>query len=221
MLSRMLVAVALSTPLCCLAQVEKRSDFKFVTPIASLLGSMKKANVSASLEFSGRCGFAGWPRLRIPPTSDEPPLQVARETFADDPSLTVTREPDGTIRIIQSDVPTDLLSIKIAHLSRSYAYDPAGLVEAILWAPEVARFRNTRGIHIPLGGGAVPGSNIPPDTHAVDSMNDLTVSQVLDRVLKVFPGIWVYQDCLGDDGKTRSVRIQFFSSSSKGFAVEE
>jgi hypothetical protein len=214
------IAVVLSIPLCCLAQVETHSDFKFVTPLAPLLGSLKKANVSGSLEISGRCGFEWWNRLRIPPLNDELPLQVARETFADDPSIHVTQDADGTIRMVQTGVPTDLLNVKITHLSRSYAYDPTGLVEAILWAPEVSEFRSTHHIHTPVGGRGVTGGT-PPDPHAIDSMDDLTVSQSLDRVLKTFPGVWVYQDCLEDEGKTRSVRIQFFSSSSKGFAIEE
>ena len=64
MLRRVLViAVAVLTPVWLSAQQGTDPDIKLVTPLAPLLGSMKKAHVSGSLEFSGRCGFAGLPRL--------------------------------------------------------------------------------------------------------------------------------------------------------------
>jgi hypothetical protein len=42
-------------------------------------------------------------------------------------------------------------------------------------------------------------------------MDDLSLSEALDRVLKTFRGIWVYENCPGDGGKGRSVFLLFFS----------
>jgi hypothetical protein len=178
----LIAAVVLSMQLCLLAQVvETDSGLKFVMPFAPLLESLKKANVSGSLEFSGACSLGtleDWPHWRISPAGNKP-LQVAQETFADDPPIRVTQDADGTIRMIQNGVPTDLLNAKISHLPRSYANNARGLVEAIMWAPEVTAFRSAHHIHIPVPSGwpaeGGPG-RIPPEFHVFGAMNDVTVS---------------------------------------------
>jgi hypothetical protein len=224
MLRRVLmVAVALSMPFCATAQViETDSGLNLVTPFALLLESLKKANVSGSLEFSGKCpALVSWPHWRIPPAGNKPPLQVAQDTFADDPTIRVTQDADGTIRMIRDGVPTDLLNVKISHISRSYAHNPYDLADAVLWAREVEAFRRAHHIDIARLTFGVSGVGYPPpDPDAVDAMDDVTVSKAMDRVLKTFPGIWIYADCSEPNGKNRTVSFTFFSSSSKAFAVE-
>jgi hypothetical protein len=55
--------------------------------------------------------------LRLPSSSDGSPLQVARETFSDDPDMHISQDPDGTIRIIETGTSTELLDVKISHVS--------------------------------------------------------------------------------------------------------
>jgi hypothetical protein len=220
----LMVAAIVSMPLCLLAQVvETDSGLKLVAPFAPLLESMKRTHVSGSLEFS-RCSLwalEDWPHWRISPAGNKPPLQVAQDTFADDPTIRVTQDADGTIRMIRDGVPTDLLNVKISHISRSYAHNPYDLADAVLWAREVEAFRRAHHIDIARLTFGVSGVGYPPpDPDAVDAMDDVTVSKAMDRVLKTFPGIWIYADCSEPNGKNRTVSFTFFSSSSKAFAVE-
>jgi hypothetical protein len=231
----LLMAVVVSMTTCLLAQQGTRSHLKLVAPLGPLFESLRRANVSGSLEFSGRCGSetsANWPHWRILEASEGSPLQVARETFADDPIIQVTQDADGIVRMIQSGVPTDLLNLRISHVSfwsggvpSQYAAFSANSAarHAILQTPEVAAYMKGHNIAMPMGE-ALPGNNSPfpiDSPHVERSMENLTVSQAMDRVLKTFPGIWVYEDCLQPDGKSRFVWFIFFSSRGPGFYIEE
>jgi hypothetical protein len=134
--------------------------------------------------------------------------------------------------MIQSDVPTDLLNLRISHVSfwsggvpSQYAAFSANSAvrHAILQTPEVTAYMKAHNIAVAMGG-AVPGNNAPfpiDAPHIERSMENLTVSQAMDRVLKTFPGIWVYEDCLQPDSKSRFVGFIFFSSRGPGFYSEE
>jgi len=161
--------------------------------------------------------------------SEGTPLQVARETFSDDPAMHVSQDRDGTIRINESGTSTELLDVKISHVSfekngvplRYAAYSPGhALYFVILQAPEVLGFAQAHDIQIPFGGGigGQPGSQIPVDwPHVSGSMDNLTLSQALDHLVKTFPGIWVYENCPAGDGKGRVVAFSFFSLQNPGF----
>lgn len=234
MLRRVMMGVIVATPLCLPAQDVPASHLNLVAPLQPLLAALRRANVSGSLEFSGRCETgrgADWPHWRILNESGGSPLQVARETFADDPTMQVTQEPDGTIRMVQNAVPKDLLNFKISHVSfgsggvpfyLSYWADSAARY-LILEAPDVVAYMRAHHIEPPMGG-AVSGGNTPPASyspHMAGSFDDLTVSQAMDRVLKVFPGVWVYMDCIEPDGESRHVWFSFLRSGSPGFYIEE
>jgi hypothetical protein len=229
------ISVALSLPLCLLAQQETSFGLKLVAPLGPLFESLRRANVSGSLELSGSCGPetpGSWPHWRILAASEGSPLQVARETFADDPTIQVTQDANGTIRMIQSGVPTDLLNLKISHIlfwngdvPLQYAAFSANSAarHAILQAPEVKTYTKAHNIAMPTGE-AVTGSNDPypiDSPHMERSMENVTVSESMDRILNTFPGIWVYEDCVQPDGKSRFVWFQFFSSRGPGFYIEE
>jgi hypothetical protein len=51
-------------------------------------------------------------------------------------------------------------------------------------------------------------------------MDNVTVSQALDRILQVFPGMWVYENCPGDDGKGHVLHFWFFSLQNPGLFTE-
>jgi hypothetical protein len=105
-----------------------------------------------SLAHSG-CGFD----KRVPPDLprlgflDEsgPPTEILRKLFDADPVMQVTQEGGGTIRMMETNVPTDLLSVKIHHLPFfpsdfpfASEFDPVhGMaLIAILLSPEVVSF---------------------------------------------------------------------------------
>ncbi len=209
-----------------------RASPKFTAPLQPLVEALHNANVSGSLELS-RCDFGllpHFPNLRVP-TAAGPLPQVLREMFADDPVMRVTQDADGTIRMIESGVPTDLLGVKIKHLPfelngiplQYEAFSPDAAVRAILHTPEVLAFAKAHSIVIPPPGGGImgPSDHLAASPHIVGSMDDLTVSQALDGVLKTFPGIWIYEDCPCSDRKSRCPFFWFSNIGNPGLIQEE
>jgi hypothetical protein len=213
------------------AQITPSADQQFVTPLRPLLQALDSSRVSGSLEFSGHCpGFPGdLPHLRVPSASGGSPLQIARETFSDDPAMQVSQDSDGTIRMRENGVLRDLLNVKISHISfekngapLQYAvYSPgAALYRVILQAPEVLAFAKGHNVQIPFlgtGGLGGPSRGVPIDNpHISGAMDNVTLSQALDRLVETFPGIWVYENCPARDGKGRTVLFWFFSLQNPG-----
>ena len=112
-------AIFMSITIWACAQTAPTALPGFATPLRPLLEALHRSGVSASLECSGHCPGYRWdiPHLRTPSSSEGTPLQVARETFSDDPAMHVSQDPDGTIRITEYGTPTELLDVKISHVS--------------------------------------------------------------------------------------------------------
>jgi hypothetical protein len=128
--------------------------------------------------------------------------------------------------MVESGVPTDLLNVTISHISfenngvplQYAAFSWPAALRTILHTPEVLAFARAHGIVIP-SGGAAPGNSAPYGIewpHIVGSMDNLTLSQALDSVLKTFPGIWVYEDCPCGDGRGRCPFIRFLNIKDPG-----
>lgn len=233
MLCRMLVIAAfMNISMWSCAQVGPNVNRRLVAPLRPLLEALDRARVSGSLELSGHCDagrLPHFPHLRSLSASRGSVLQDVREMLADDPAMQVMQDPEGTIRMTDKGVSADLLNVKIAHVSfesngvpsQSAAFSPnAALMHAILRAPEAATFLKAHGIILAFGEG-VTGGNAPRPValpHIVGSMDDLTVSQALDRVLGTFPGIWFYETCPQSDGT--SLFVRFFSLRDPGLAWE-
>lgn len=224
-------------------QAEARKD---VDSGYLLLDSLKKAQVSASLEYSGRCDrdrqLPEFPNIHAPVgDGNGPALQIFREMLSDEPEIEVTQEADGTIRMIEKNIPYDFLNVKIKHISFKlttntnnllfpYAnkefidpniYEPENALELIQRAPEVESFMKAQDIGWPpsprLGGLIhIPSHDGP---HMSGDLDNVTVSQALDHVLKTFPGFWVYENCpinpILSVSTRREVFIKFFTYYSK------
>ncbi len=200
----------------------------YTTPLRPLLQALDRSGVSGSLEFSGHCpGFPGdIPHLHVPSSSDGSPLQVARETFSDDPAMHISQDPDGTIRINESGTSTELLDVKISHVSFEKNGVPLqyaamkvshALYYVILKAPEVLGFAKAHDSGIPFVGTIGSQGDPVNSPHISGSMDNLTLSQALDRLVKTFPGVWVYESCPTGAGKGRVVAFWFFSLQNPGF----
>jgi len=228
---RRAIAIFIITSIWSSGQVTSASEPKFATPLRPLLQALARSGVSGSLTFSGHC--AGFPRdlphLRVPSTSEGTPLQVARETFSYDPAMQVSQDSDGTVRMNERGTSTELLDVKISHISfekdgvpLQYAiYSPnAALYYVILRAPEVSAFTNAHDIQVPFAG-TIGGQQISAEApHISGSMDNLTLSQALDRLVRTFPGIWVYENCPAD-GKGRVVLFWFLSFQNPGLFTEK
>jgi hypothetical protein len=201
-----------------------------------LLEALKNAGVSGSLEFSGTCNlfngshFLELPQFDVPATTTGPPLQTLREMFAHNPTMQVTQDPDGTIRMIQRGVPTDILAVKIARVSfdigrpaQQPIYDANAALAQVFAAPEVERFLKGHDIErsgFTLTGAispSVPSPNVPHMSAA--PLDNVTLSQALDYILKSFPGIWYYKNCPATNKRNRIVGMGFYHLQKTGNGV--
>jgi hypothetical protein len=171
-----------------------------------ILEVLDQASLSGSVELSGRCDPArppGFPEFHSAAMSRESAIQTLRGIVADDPAMKVEQDSDGTIRMKEEGVPQDILDVKISHVSFDsygykgiYAADSA--VQIIMSTPEVVAFLKERDI-LWRGASGISGGlrNWPPGRpHLLGPLDNVTVSEALDRVLQSFFGeVLVYWNC--------------------------
>jgi hypothetical protein len=184
---------------------------------------LRAAHVSGSLAYSS-CGCHkrvpdSPPPMLILQDYSGPPNKVLSKMFADDPRMGVTQEEEGMVRMMEKDVPTDLLNFKIHHLSffpsdasaRDPVHGPQMAVLAILENPEVKAFREGHNIGPFADAFALPGNCCGGGRVMHGELDDVTVSQALDYVLRTFPGLWIYENCVSEKGE-RSVYFNVFDA---------
>ena len=186
-----------------------------VEPITEVL---RRSKISGSLEYWGRCNSEGpipdFPSVTTPPSNSSSPLETLRQMFANDEDMQVTQEPDGTIRMVEKSVPQDLLNVKIGHISfdeehktRYPMYVPQLVLGFITRTQEVVTFMKDHNIRQPEQMINQASSPVP---RVSGELNDVTLSQALDYMLKTFPGLWVYETCPGSGKDKRVVVFAFY-----------
>jgi len=172
---------------------------------------LQQADLSGSVELAGRCDPArlpGFPQFGSPAPTKRPPVATLRDIAANDPAMRVKQDPDGTIRMREKGVPTDILNVRISHISfEDYAhhdiYTANLALRVILSAPEVVAYAKTHNIALGRSLGAGIGavgmgySQWPPGSpHISASLDNITVLEALNRVLRAFSGeVLVYWNC--------------------------
>jgi hypothetical protein len=208
-----LILLILLSP--CLGQERGGTDPRAALPILTQI--LIKANVSGSLEYWGRCDLPmpspAFPVLSYPSDDSGSASEVLRKLFSKDPWMQVTQEPNGLIRMVETDVPTDLLDVTISHVSFKETENLGGPNNALLLvlsAPEVKAYRKEHNIGPFSDLWIGPGDSSSKQRVSGDLYN-VTVRQALDYILQFYPGFWIYENCQGDDAKAgRSVDLHFF-----------
>lgn len=223
---RLAVASVLLLLPTCVGQSKRGDPWGELDLIGDILGA---AHVSGSLAYSG-CGFLEGvpddpPPMRVLSDHSGPAKGVLQRIFADDPRMQVTQE-GGIVRMMETDVPKDLLEFKIHHLSFPYDHGPIVAMEAILHTYEVRHFRMEHNIgpEAEWGSGFPwPGNENPersrqkiPGIPGV--LNDVTVAQALDYVTMTFPGFWSYESCVSKEGR-RSAHFSFLERPPSPWAT--
>lgn len=112
--------------------------------------------------------------------------------------------------MFEIDVPTDLLDLKIHHISFPDKYEQFRGSTFALWTimqtPEVQGFAKMHNIK-PLYSSHFPGNPFPAVPQLRGELEDVTVSHALDFVLLTYPGYWIYGNCTNELGE----REVFFS----------
>jgi hypothetical protein len=204
----------LGIPCKCSSQVGE----EYRATIWPIVDVLRSGYLSGSLEYWGRCGdesVTHFPMTITPANPSAPPLQVLREMFANDPMMRITlEEPNDIVRMAETDIPQDLLNVKITHLSfdeenkRGFPmYFPANVLSFITHAPEVQAFMNDHGIELTPTMINEASSTSP---RVSGELNNVTLSEALDYMLKTFPGLWVYENCTDGSKSKRGVVFSFY-----------
>jgi hypothetical protein len=189
-------------------------------PLLPLLEIFDSAKVSGSLAFSGRCdeGYVpGLPTFR-PPSGAAASLEERLSTaLPEHPTLQVTEHGKDIVRIVEPGISDDVLDVRISHVSfRGVAYDPNVALRDVLEASEVVAFMKAHDVELPsrMSGGGVQGNPLgvwPPEKpHISGHLDNVTLGEALDFLLKTFPGVWVYETCPVIGDKKRQVYFGFF-----------
>jgi len=189
---------------------------------------LSKAHASGSLEYWGVCNFKelypDFPKLKRISVHEGSPVELLREMFSVDSEMRVSQDADGIIRMIEEDVPSDLLGVKIHHLRFPVEYHgPHMAINVIVHSSEVIAFRREHNIGPSAEWG--PGFAYPSDAFAPDKpsvvgdLYDVTVKQALDYVLKTFHGFWLYENCKSPQGG-RIVYIGFLENAPSTVPVQ-
>jgi hypothetical protein len=218
---RMTIASVFVLLAVCVGQAGKGDDA--LLELLQIGRVLRAAHVSGALAYSS-CSFHkrvpdDLPPMRVLAHYSGPPVEVLMKMFADDPLMLVRQEKEGIIRMMERDIPTDLLNFKIHHLSffpsdaaqSDPVHGPQMAVLAIEDNPEVKAFRRAHDIGPFADFRMMPGNCCGGGRVMHGELNDVTVSQALDYVLQTFPGFWIYENCAGEKGE-RSIYINLFDS---------
>lgn len=189
--------------------------------LGSILDTLHRGHLSGSLEYRG-CGYEDgyvirkFPIATAPANPSAPPLQALRETFANDKDMQISQEPDGTIRMVEKTVPQDLLNVKIRHISfddeqkkhRTMHFHTL-VMDFITGTPEVKAFMKGHSISfLPK----VINQSMSPHVSLSGELNNVTLPEAMDYMLKTFRGLWIYEECAGSTGNKRIVDFSFYST---------
>ncbi len=200
----LLTVICLPSPCHC-------QDSQDRAAIASILDVLRRAHLSGSLEY---CNLAV---NTTPAGPSMPPLQALREMLADNKDMQVTQDPDGTIRMVEKTVPQDLPNVKIGHISfdeeqkkkPNLMYFDIHVMDFITGTPEVKTFMKDHSISF---GPKVINRAMSPHPGFSGELNNVTLAQALDYMLKTFRGLWIYEECPGTIGSKRIAYFFFYGT---------
>jgi len=194
--------VALLLLACCLGQDRGGSAPSYAFQISKILS---RERLSGSLEYWGVCGrdfYPDLPRMESAWGQEVSSVDEIRAMFAVDSMMQVTQGRDGKVRMVETDVPDDLLNVKIHHLVFPVDYfGPHSAMWAVLKTPEVLNFRIEHNIGPKADWGpgfAFEGPLYKPSV--LGELNDVTVAEALDYVEQTYAGFWFYENCKDADG---------------------
>jgi hypothetical protein len=195
-----------------------------VNPVQPVINILKESKTSGSLEFFGKCesfvypGFPDFPRMADSPVVGSP-VQKLRSIFSDDPPMQVRQVSDGSIQMLEENIPQDILDIKIGNISFGNnkfrgLNNPNGALNLVLFSREVQDFVTLHSIDFPyhasMASGIFGGIPDPALPHISTEFHNVTVKFLLNQIAKTFQNLWIYENCPAREGRPRVVYIRFY-----------
>jgi hypothetical protein len=195
-------------------------------PVQPVLNVLREAKAPGSLQFFGKCdsfvypGFPDFPPMTADSPTSGSPVQRLRSIFSDDPAMQIRQAPDGSIEMIEDNMPQDFLDIKIGDITFNSTMtggfnNPNGAVNFVLGYPEVQNFITLHSIRFPYSLNWGPYSHImgvpdPSRPHISSRFQNVTVRFLLNQIAKTFQNLWIYENCPTSPGRSRVVYIRFY-----------
>jgi hypothetical protein len=172
---------------------------------------------AARIYYAGECqapekdSTSGFWQLLFPAVYLQPPRQGAtgitavRQIFRDDPNVAVMQDRSGMLRIMIGSVSTVILQTRIPTLTLNpiEQYNAPSAVVTIENIPELHTAEHRLDVYSNQGiiDIIVSGPN-PGAPHLPKLMQNVTVDEALDSVVRAFEGIVTYGICKHPDGKS-------------------
>ena len=168
---------------------------------------------SGSLMLSGTCRTTQQGSVVASDTISSPPPAISSDfsqamiaVSQQDPHLSWARDANGYIRVKDDRVTGDVLQIHLKVVHFKGAVDSNAAIRDVLSAQEVRAYLREKHIE----EGTVFTNIVPTSTKGFpklsEDLRDVTVAQALDRVVKFFPGLWIYSECTTDSFRRVTIR---------------
>jgi hypothetical protein len=180
---------------------------------AVLTQALRTEGRSGSLAYRGQCDPSVGIRdtFSVTTARDRNSNMATVETIVgSNPSLQVARAPDGFVRITGVDMATDFMNLNIHHVAFRGESEPNDALVDILDTAEVKAYTEAHHIRLIPSYGTIRASEGLHSSRLSGERNDVTLSQALDQVLRTFPGLWTYKECVQPNGE-RLVSVSFRS----------
>lgn len=206
---RLLVALLSMIAIADAQEIRGGVDPRVALPL--IIRVLSSGHLSGSLEYWGRCDHnPDFPNVHSPRKTAAPILETLQDMFSDDHKMEVTLDSSDYVRMVETDVPQDVLNVVIAHLSfdgDDWLSHPNMALQVILQTDEVKKFMRSEGIG-PISEGYYLVGPVPGQPRLSGELSNVTVREALDYVLKTFPGFWIYENCRSNTG-ARTIHFAF------------
>jgi len=117
-----------------------------------------------------------------------------------------SRKKDGLVKFTDDRASAEFLKLRLGQVRLTKIVNLEDAVNQLLRMPQVTHFLEQHRIDLePVFTGATIWnqkaieqlSNSPRAPKYALTLDDVTVEEALDRIVRTFPGVWVYSECLG------------------------
>lgn len=119
-----------------------------------------------------------------------------------------TRQSDSFVKLRDNHVTAPLLSFRLNLFKSRSRIDSDEMIRELMSIPEVVSFMKSNGIAFEI---AFTGASFHHHSEGSSSqsitLRNVTIEEALDRIVLLYPGVWIYNECSREAGKAITIRI--------------
>jgi hypothetical protein len=132
------------------------------------------------------------------------------------PHLSWSRDANGLTRVRDDRVPTDVLRLRLQRVHFNRVRDSNAAIRIVLDAPEVQAYFRENDIERSTSFNASMYTTPRGFPTSSGDLRNVTVAEALDRIMRFFPGLWMYNEC--ENGPLKRVMVDGFEVGSPASA---